>query len=162
MQFGTAGDSDRWARNSPTDGGECVGLPQQVRAARRRVLLPLTAEKGRRDGQQGGECRWARNSPTDGGECVGLPQQVRAARRRVLYVRNCVTVEHVVARRRAIRRQEHREAAAMLCPTRLFDSSGRTIFMDEREGYSSSRTSLAVSAIIAPAEPLVTLPKSKR
>ena len=121
-------DDDRQARNSPTDGGECVGL----------LHTP------------------------EGGECVGLPQQVRAARRRVLYVRNCATVEHVVARRRAIRRQEHREAAAMLCPTRLFDSSGRTIFTDEREGYSSSRTSLAVSAIIAPAEPLVTLPKSKR
>ena len=78
----------------------------------------LTAEKGRRDGQQVGESRWARTSPTDGGECVGLlhspeggecvglPQQVRAARRRVLYVRNCATVEHVVARRRAIRRQD--------------------------------------------------------
>ena len=57
---------------------------------------------------------------------------------------------------------EVNDAAAMLCPTRLFDSSGRTIFIDEREGYSSSRTSLAFSAIIAPAEPLVTLPKSKR
>ncbi len=40
---------------------------------------------------------------SEDGECVGLPQQARAARRRVLYVRNCVTVEHVVARRRAIR-----------------------------------------------------------
>ena len=99
-------DGDRRARNSPTDGGECVGLPQQVRAARRRVLLPLRAEKGCRDGQQVGESRRARASPADGGECVGLPQQVRAARRRVLYVRNCATVEHVVARRRAIRRQE--------------------------------------------------------
>ena len=57
---------------------------------------------------------------------------------------------------------EVNDAAAMLCPTLLFDSSGRTIFIDEREGYSSSRTSLAFSAIIAPAEPLVTLPKSKR
>lgn len=43
---------------------------------------------------------------TEVGECVGLPQQVRAARRRVLYVRNCATVEHVVARRRAIRLQD--------------------------------------------------------
>ena len=42
------------------EGGECVGLPQQVRAARRRVLLPLRAEKGCRDGQQVGESRRAR------------------------------------------------------------------------------------------------------
>ena len=77
-------DDDRRARNSPTDGGECVGLPQQVRAARRRVLLSLRAEKGCRDGQQVGESRRARTFPTDGGEWCSLAQLVTATDRRVL------------------------------------------------------------------------------
>ena len=47
---------------------------------------------------------------SEDGECVGLPQQARAARRRVLYVRNCETLEHVVARRRAIRPKNYSRA----------------------------------------------------
>ena len=60
-------------------------------------------------------------------ECVGLPQQVRAARRRVLYVRNCETLEHVAARRRAIRLSLFINSIPVFC---VFD--GITFFCNFR------------------------------
>ena len=65
----TTGESGAQARNSPTDGGEWCSLAQLVTATDRRVLLPLRAEKGCRDGQQVGESRRARTKTyvTEGG-----------------------------------------------------------------------------------------------
>ena len=68
----------------PADGGEWCSLAQPVTATDRRVLLPLRAEKGCRDGQQVGESRRARTSPADGGEWCSLAQLVTATDRRVL------------------------------------------------------------------------------
>ena len=57
-------DDDRQARNSPTDGGECVGLPHTPEGG-----------EGLQRREQGGECRWARTFPTDGGEWCRDGQQ---------------------------------------------------------------------------------------
>ena len=61
-----------------TEVGECVGLPQQVRAARRRVLFSAEVGEGLQFDTAGDSDRKARTFPfciSDGGECVGLPPQ---------------------------------------------------------------------------------------
>ena len=55
----------------------------------------------------------------------------------------------------------YKEAAAMLCPTRLLDSSGNDISSFANSGNSSASTFLQVSRTMLPPLPPITLPSSR-